>query len=112
MRMSTKQPYPRTLVVSNNPFSTTSNNGKTLASFFKDFPKDKIAQLYFSPALPDEESFPNYFQITDLQMFRSYFPWEKPPGRVVSSSKSHYGARKGVTGRNVSSTLKNRRLHA
>ena len=106
MRMSTKQPYPRTLVVSNNPFSTTSNNGKTLASFFKDFPKDKIAQLYFSPALPDEDRFQNYFQITDLQMFRSYFPWEKPPGRIVSSSTSHRGARKGVTGKNVSSTLR------
>jgi hypothetical protein len=39
---------PRVLFVSVNPFSATSNNGKTFASFFEGYPKASIAQLYFT----------------------------------------------------------------
>ncbi len=63
--------YPRILVISNNAFSDTSNNGKTLASFFKGFPSDKIAQLYFSPELPSDNYYQNYFCITDSDIIRS-----------------------------------------
>ncbi len=35
--------YPRVLIITVNPLSTVSNNGKTYASFFKDYPKEKLA---------------------------------------------------------------------
>lgn len=63
--------YPRLLIVSNNPFSSTSNNGKTLASFFNDYPKEKIAQLYFSSESPDLSIECEYFQISDSHVLNS-----------------------------------------
>lgn len=60
-----KEVSPRILVVSNNSFSKTTNNGKTLASFFKKFPSENIAQLYFNPEIPTESHYINYFRITD-----------------------------------------------
>ena len=58
---TSKRNEPRVLVISNNSFSNTSNNGKTLASFFKDFSSENIAQLYFNKEVPDVEKFDNYF---------------------------------------------------
>ncbi len=61
---------PRILVVSNNPFSNTSNNGKTLSSFSKSFPASKVAQLYFSPEIPSDEYYSNYFRVTDFDIIK------------------------------------------
>ncbi len=59
---------PRVLVISNNCFSKTSNNGKTLASFFSDFPEDRLAQLYFSEEEPDYPHCQRYFRISDADV--------------------------------------------
>lgn len=75
--------YPKILVISNNPFSLTSNNGKTLASFFKDFPKDNIAQLYFSSEIPDHILFKNYYRISDEQILKSICSFKKAGGVIV-----------------------------
>lgn len=66
-----KKQYPKILVISNNSFSKTSNNGKTLASFFKEFPSENIAQLYFSSEIPNEDSYKNYYRISDSQVLKS-----------------------------------------
>lgn len=63
--------YPRILVISNNSFSDTTNNGKTLASFFDKFPAQNIAQLYFNPETPNNSSFTNYFRITDIELVKA-----------------------------------------
>jgi len=65
MGNSTGNRLPRILVISNNSFSSTSNNGKTLASFFDKYPITHIAQLYFSPEIPDTDHYSNYYRITD-----------------------------------------------
>lgn len=82
-----KERSPKILVISNNAFSTNSNNGKTLASFFKGFPSDKVAQLFFNSELPSDEYYNNYFRITDLEIIKSMFSREKP-GKVLEASKS------------------------
>lgn len=64
--------YPRILVISNNAFSDTSNNGKTLASFFKEYPEDKIAQLYFCSETPNNKHCHNYFRITDEDVIKCF----------------------------------------
>jgi glycosyltransferase involved in cell wall biosynthesis len=79
---------PKILIVSNNPFSTTSNNGKTLASFFTEFPAEKIAQLYFSEEQPDNDTYYNYYKISDIQVLKSMINF-KDAGETVSIAKKH-----------------------
>ncbi|MEG0292980.1 hypothetical protein [Enterococcus sp.] len=61
------------LVISNNTFSKTLNNGKTLASFFKGIHSSNIAQLYFSSENPDFDLCQNYYRISDKQILTSLF---------------------------------------
>ena len=63
----------RTLIISANSFSTLSNNGKMLSSFFQGYPSDKLAQLYIWPEYPDNDICLRYFRITDLDMVRGIF---------------------------------------
>ena len=77
-----KKEYPKILVISNNPFSKTSNNGKTLASFFKEFPSGNIAQLYFSSEIPNEERYMNYYRISDGQVLKSIITFVRAGSKV------------------------------
>jgi len=76
----------KVLVISNNAFSQTKNNGKTLASLFEYFQPENIAQLYFNPELPDVDRFNKYYQITDLDMLRSLFSRRCRAGRQVQTN--------------------------
>jgi len=57
--------FKKVLVISHDSFSRITNNGKTLASLFKDWPPDKIAQLFFQPEEPDFSICRNFYQLTD-----------------------------------------------
>lgn len=61
---------PRVLIVSVNPLSASSNNGKTYASFFEGYPTKKLAQLYFHRELPTSDVCRNYFRISDEDVLR------------------------------------------
>ena len=60
----------KVLVVSHNVFSFSSNMGRTLANFFKSFPCEDIAQLYFHTQVPTTDICKNYFRITDFDILR------------------------------------------
>ncbi len=75
--------YPRILVVSNNSFSDTGNNGKTLASFFIEYPEECIAQLYFNPEVPNNTHYHNYFRITDSDLVRCVFKKNVGCGNII-----------------------------
>jgi len=63
---------PKILVISHNSFSKVSNNGKTLESIFNCFPKEKLAQVFFSEnENPDFEFCYNYFKVTDSNVLKS-----------------------------------------
>ena len=63
---------PRILFIANNPFSLTSNNGKTYTSIFENWGKANIAQLYFHRELPDRTVCNSFYQITEeQQLFKS-----------------------------------------
>lgn len=82
-------PLPRVLVVSNNCFSTTTNNGKTLASLFRGYPADKITQMYFSSEQPDFSGCSDYFRLSDRDVLKSLIPRNDRAGaRVVATSGS------------------------
>jgi glycosyltransferase involved in cell wall biosynthesis len=80
---------PRVLCVTVDPFSITSNNGKTFASFFQGYPRSSLAQLYFHRELPSSDLCDNYFRITDENLLSSLpFPWRTAGEFVTSRSPS------------------------
>ncbi|MFB8544961.1 glycosyltransferase family protein [Enterococcus casseliflavus] len=73
---------PRILVISNNSFSSHSNNGKTLSSFFSLFSNKNISQLFFKKEIPDNVNYFNYFRISDADVLfgrdgEQIFPYQK-----------------------------------
>lgn len=80
----------RVLIVSSDPLSTTSNNGKTLASFFDTYPPDLLAQLYFSSSKPDSKICNNFYKISDMDMLRSrWFHNNQCGGKFVAETALH-----------------------
>lgn len=64
--------YPRTLVVSNNSFSKTSSNGRTLRNLFIGWPKERIAQFCVSTTEPDYSTCENYYLLSDNSVFDGF----------------------------------------
>lgn len=73
----------RMLIVSNNPLSKTSNNGKTIASFIDSIPSDKVRQLYFNSEKPSVQGY-SYFQLSDFDVLKGFFSTKKR-GRVCTA---------------------------
>lgn len=65
--------FPKILVISNNCFSKTDSNGRTLGNFFAGWPKEKLAQFYIQNAYPDFDVCDNFFRVTDSQALRAVF---------------------------------------
>ena len=63
--------YPPVLVVSNNSFSKSNSNGRTLGSLFQGWPKDKLAQFCISTDSPDFDVCNNYFCVGDRAVLNS-----------------------------------------
>lgn len=80
--------YPRTLVVSNNSFSKTDSNGRTLGNLFIRWPKKNIAQFCISTAEPDYDLCENYFLLTDRSMLEAL---KHHTCGARSSIESNYG---------------------
>lgn len=72
----------RLLVISHNCFSTRNNMGKTLAALFSRWPREQIAQLYFSSQTPDGAPCDRYFQITDFDVANALLGKRKCGGAV------------------------------
>jgi glycosyltransferase involved in cell wall biosynthesis len=52
-RSMTKSLYPRVLIISGEPFNLKSATGITLSNLFRDWPKEKLAQIYSADIQPD-----------------------------------------------------------
>lgn len=71
--------YPRTLVVSNNSFSKTSNNGRTIGNLFQGWPKERLAQFCISTIEPAFDICDNYYINTDKAALESFMHFAKVP---------------------------------
>ena len=69
--MGEERRFPRTLVISHNVFSRTTNMGKTLNTYFSGWDKDALAQLYFHSQVPTDPVCVNYFRYTDPDAVKS-----------------------------------------
>ena len=78
----------RILIISANPMSNVYNNGKTLSAFFDNYPKEKLAQLYFSTTLPDNDICSTYFKISDVDMLQRRLVKSQTCGDVVKAQSA------------------------
>ncbi|MBQ6980261.1 MAG: hypothetical protein IJQ07_06420 [Clostridia bacterium] len=61
----------RVLIIGHNVLDERTAFGKTLISFFKDWGKDSLAELYFHSEVPTSKVCGNYFRITDTDVFNN-----------------------------------------
>ncbi|WP_086349816.1 hypothetical protein [Candidatus Enterococcus clewellii] len=79
-------PETNILVISNNAFSETGNNGKTLAAVFSGLKNVNVAQLYFKNEQPSSNVTELYFRVTDKDMLNSFFSLKKRAGDIVNTA--------------------------
>ena len=80
---------PNILVVSHNCFSKSGSNGRTLANFFLNWPKDSLAQFYISNEVPDSEVCEKYFRVTDIEALKAVYKGIKPLGAIKREENSN-----------------------
>lgn len=78
---------PKILIISNNALSETNNNGKTIASIFKNYPSKNIRQLYFNEEYPSGREVDSYFRILDKEMLKTHLNKKLVPGKIVTQQK-------------------------
>lgn len=100
--------YPRTIVFSNNCFSKTDSNGRTMGNFFLGWPKEKLAQFYIQNAMPDFSYCENFFRVTDSQALKAILG-KKCGGKIANTEKEAAAKsaqkRTGAGGRNALTML-------
>ena len=69
------------LVVSNNCFSQSNSNGRTLGNLFIGWPKDDIAQFCVIAQDPNWEICDNYYCLEDKTVLKSFVKCKKAVGR-------------------------------
>jgi glycosyltransferase involved in cell wall biosynthesis len=77
--------FPRVLIISHNALSDTQNNGKTITSLFCGWPKDRLAQLYLWPEMPDMTICDNFYRITDYEVLGGILRFKKADGVIISN---------------------------
>ena len=66
------------LIISANPITDSSNNGKTMKAMFSNFNRENLAQLYFSQGeVPNYNICCSYYHYTDSDLLRERFSFHK-----------------------------------
>lgn len=86
--------YPRTLVFSNNSFSHSNSNGRTLGNLFSGWPKDRLAQFAIMCIDPDFDLCTNYYQVKDTEALAAITKGEKAVTGTAVSPASAAGAQR------------------
>ncbi|WP_423800050.1 hypothetical protein [Neobacillus sp. SAB-20_R2A] len=79
-----QESLPKVLVVSINAWKDNSGIN-TLIDLFKNWEKDKIAQIYTRSSLPSTKVCNRFFQISENAVIKSIFNRKKVTGRIVSN---------------------------
>lgn len=76
---------PKVLFISNNCFSDHANNGKTFKSFFSNYNKNEIAQIFFThTSKPDFSFCDKYFFISDKAVLFNILKIKKNTGLLLN----------------------------
>lgn len=81
---------PKVLVISHTPFSSSDAMGSTLASYFKTYDPEKIAQFFIKNISPDLPICKNYYRVTDSDIVKKIIhPFKyKIVGKVNTDKKT------------------------
>lgn len=74
------------LVLSNNSFSKSNNNGRTLGGLLQGWPKDKIAQFCISSDGADYDVCENYYCVTDGDVLHSTLKFKSAERRTLNQA--------------------------
>jgi glycosyltransferase involved in cell wall biosynthesis len=95
--------HPRVLVVNGGPFEYKTNHGIVMSSLFKGWPKDRLAEIYFSQLMePEFDVCEQYWRVTRLNVLKSMMgktssgilnPKQFPNGDAVSTTPSDQDVR-------------------
>ena len=69
---------PKVLIISHNVIGLNGNMGKTLHSYFEDWPKEKLCQLYFHSEVPTTYLCEQYFRVTDFDQVKASYTFRRP----------------------------------
>lgn len=69
------------LVITRSAWDDSNSTGNTMTNFFKNYDTDKIANLYFREARPNNDVCKNYFSISDKDILKSIINYKKKPGK-------------------------------
>ena len=76
--------HKKILVISNNSFSQSDSNGRTLGSMFAGWPKACLAQFCVIAKDPNWELCDNYYCLEDKTMLKAFLKMRKAGGRVLA----------------------------
>ena len=71
----------KVLVVSNNCFSLSNSNGRTLGNLFAGWPKSDLAQFCVIAQDPNWDLCDNYYCLEDMTVLKSFMKCKKAVGR-------------------------------
>lgn len=77
----------KVLVISNNSFSLSNSNGRTLGNMFVGWPKDCLAQFCISTDGANFEICDNYYCISDREMLSAFLHFRKAKGHILKQDK-------------------------
>lgn len=66
-----KWEYPKALIVSHNVLGINESMGKTLYTYFENWPKNKLCQLYFHSEVPTTHLCEQYFRVADVDLLHA-----------------------------------------
>lgn len=78
----------RVLVISNNCFSQSDSNGRTLGNLFEGWPKENLAQMCVIAKDPNWELCDNYYCIEDKTVLKAFTHFKKARGRLLVQQNS------------------------
>ena len=97
--------FPKVLVISHNVFSRTMNVGRFLADTFRDWPSEKLSQMYFYDETPTVTLCTDYYKVTDRDVLGSIMRPGKICGHVLSEKDIDASLGNSVSGRMKESNL-------
>lgn len=95
---------PNVLVFSNNCFSKCGSNGRTLANFFKGWPKNRLAQFYIHSEFPDSDVCSNYFRVTDSEALNAFLKGKDKGQNISVSDRKNKTNRSDISKKKIKRT--------
>lgn len=86
----------RILVISNNCFSVSNSNGRTLGNLLYGWPKENLAQICVIAQDPNWDLCDNYYCIEDKSMLRAFTHFRKAAGRRLQSTEAEEESKQPV----------------